>query len=230
MSLLALAARRRQRVLYIVPHQDDDHLTLGGAMVEDIAAGHDVYALIVTNGDDAGDRTLGTADLLGYTPTHEEYAAARDREFVWAVENLGATPIVRPYAERASTASPAAVAAFIKASVPWLDASTLLRTHSIHDYHTHHRNLGYAAMQLVAEGFGTDLRLCISGYKKHLASSEVLYTMGTHGDLTLADQWSYRTVDVPNGWWGIAWRQIASWFNYILNTDSRTYWHEPPSA
>lgn len=230
MSLLALATRRRQRVLYLVPHQDDDHLTLGGAMVEDIAAGHDVYALIVTNGGYPGDRELGTAALLGYTPTHEEYCAARDREFVWAVENLGATPIVRPYAERLPVTSQAAMAAFIKASVPWLDASTLLRTQSIHDYHAEHRNLGYAAMQLVAEGYGTDLRLCISGYKKHLAGSEVLYTMGKHGDLTLADQWSYRTVDVPNGWWGIAYRHIASWFNYIVKDDSRTYWHEPPPA
>ena len=227
MLLTTGTRRRRTAAVYLVPHQDDEALTLGAAIKKDVADGLDVYAIIVTKGD-AASKSAATA-LLGYVPTRADFSAARDREFVWGTSRLGAIPIVSTYATRqqdgATTVS--GIVDFVKSVWPVEKSRpTLLRSTSTHDYHVDHRNCGAALTQLYAEGYGTDPRLMISGYKSTLFPTGMT-AMGEHGDLTLADQWAYREKDVSAGWWGIAYSDIAAWFNYILDTDGASYWHRP---
>jgi len=215
--------------VYIVPHQDDEHLTLGAAMLEDVASGLDVYAIIVTDGKLDSARAGGTTTLLGYTPTYEDFSAARDREFAAGVIELGGTPIVPAYATRQPDGSStvAGIVALVKAMWPaGVPTTARLRATSTHDYHVDHRHCGEALVQLISEGWGSDPRLMISGYKSALFPT-TMEAMGSHGDITLGHQWPYRLQDVPNGWWGIGITSVAAWFNYLLNTDCRSYWHRP---
>lgn len=233
MTLLAAAARATRQapgrpVLYIVPHQDDEHLTLGAAMLADKAAGHDVYALLTNRGEASSVRSNATAAFLGYTPTLEEFTAARDREFTRSCELLGVTPIVPPYADRQPDggSTVAGITALVQAASPVTGPDVLLRATSDHDYHLDHRNCGFALVELLASGFGTDPRLFIPQYRSDLFPGPMT-KMGSHGDLTLAHQWPYRHQDAAAGWWGIGYTSVGSSFDYVLNSDGASYWHRP---
>lgn len=232
MSLTPLARRRTSReiALYVVPHQDDEALTLGAAMMADRAAGRRVYAIIVTDGKLDATRTTSITTLLGYTPSYRDFTAARDREFAAGVRLMGGIPIVPPFEARQpdGSSTPSGIVALVKAVVPFRGSNVLLRATAPNDYHADHRNCGHAVTQLWQEGFGVDPRLFISGYKSGLFPAGVTMTpMGSHGDLTLALQAPYRVTDVPNGWWGNGYRSVPAWFNYVLNNDGRSYWHPP---
>lgn len=229
----AASSRRRggQIALYIVPHQDDESLTMGAAILADVAAGHDVYAIIATDGKLDSPRTGATAALIGYTPSYEEFSAARDREFTASVNELGGTPLVSTYAERQPDGSSTAQGIVDLVKSLWTgptDGSVLLRATSTHDYHSDHRKCGDALVMLYNEGWGTDPRLMLSGWTLDLApGGATMYEMGAHGDVTIGHQWPYRTHDVPNGWWGIGYASAGSWFDYVIDTNGRTYWHRP---
>lgn len=229
MSLLTSSARRRARhAVYLVPHQDDEHLTLGAAIRSDVAAGLNVYAIIISDGKLDSARAAGTTTTLGYTPTYQDFSAARDREFAAGVTALGATPIVAPYEQRLPDGgvTDAGAVAMAKALSPVWGPEVRLRSTSTSDYHGDHRACGRALVQLSQEGWGIDPRLFISRYKAPLWPT-TMTAMGVHGDLTLADQWAYRTKDVPNGWWGIGYDSVAPWFDYVLTVDGASYWHRP---
>ena len=233
MTLLSAASRATWHTpglsaLYIVPHQDDEHLTLGAALLADKAAGRDVYALLTNRGEASAVRTGKTATFLGYTPNLETFAAARDREFVRSCELLGVTPIVPPYSARQpdGASTPAGIAALVRAASPVTGPNVLLRATSDHDYHLDHRNCGLSLIELFASGFGTDPRLFIPSYRMDLFPSPMT-KMGNHGDLTLAHQWPYRHQDAGAGWWGIGYDSVSAWFDYVLDTDGASYWHRP---
>lgn len=81
------------RVLIIAPHCDDETLGAGGLMHEAIAAGAEVRAIMVTNGD--GFRYAVEAELKTLRPTPEEYiqfACRRQQETLAAVKLLGLAP------------------------------------------------------------------------------------------------------------------------------------------
>ena len=233
MTLLSAASRAPKQTpglsaLYIVPHQDDEHLTLGAAMLADKAAGRDVYALLTNRGEASAVRTGATATFLGYTPNFETFAAARDREFIRSCELLGVTPIVPPFADRQPDggSTTAGITALVQAASPVTGPNVLLRATSDHDSHIDHRNCGLALIELYASGFGTDPRLFIPNYRTDLFPSPMT-KMGNHGDLTLAHQWPYRHQDAGAGWWGIGYTSVSPSFNYVLDTDGASYWHRP---
>lgn len=85
-------SHRRGTQLYIVPHQDDETLTFGGAIAADVAAQRNVILVLVTQGNN----TLGTKrvnDTLAAEGreriTQDEYVAGRKREFAAAAKALG---------------------------------------------------------------------------------------------------------------------------------------------
>lgn len=78
--------------LYLVPHQDDETLAMGGAIVSDVAAGRDVILVLVTKGNNVRANRLVNQSLAaeGRPPiTQTEFQEGRKREFVAAARALG---------------------------------------------------------------------------------------------------------------------------------------------
>lgn len=217
--------------LYLIPHQDDEILTTGAAILEDRKNGHDVKVAIMSRGEGSGTRTGPslTGDL-GYTPTEEEFSAARDREFVETVLRLGGTPIVPPWDDRFADGS--GTSAHVKA---WTLANftdsndLLLRATGPTDYHVDHRECGLAVESLAADGFGADHRLFLSAERRtsHRPPGVTMQAMGGSRSVTPAHAWPYLHVDISAGWWGIGGRSVGSSFDYLLDTNAISYWHPP---
>lgn len=238
MTLLALIAAKkappliRPKALYIVPHQDDESLTTGGAILDDVQRGLDVYCLITSNGAGAGHRTSASLrDLLGYTPTPEQYMNARDREFTSAVTRMGARPIIAPYEDRQpdGSAQVGPTAEMVKKYAPFVDDAAL-RAHSTYDGHADHKNTGRALLALHAEGLGRDHRLCLSGRSVGAKQIDASWgVMGTHPSVTEWHTEAYfaKNINLEKGWWGCGEQSAGGWFDYTLGVDGRTYWHFP---
>lgn len=85
-------AHRRSTQLYVVPHQDDETLAMGGAIVSDVAAGRNVILVLVTKGNNTRANRLVNQSLAAeeLAPiTQAELQKGRDREFVAAARALG---------------------------------------------------------------------------------------------------------------------------------------------
>lgn len=218
--------------VYVTPHQDDEVTSFGAAILEEVAAGVQVVVLIVTRGESSGARTSPElAARLGYTPTVEEFSAARDREFTEAVTRFGATPVVPSYAIRQSdgSASGPVIAALIKGLFP---PTVRLRATAPTDYHIDHRACGIAVDLLAAEGWGQDHRQFLAYPRLNLAPAGVTMTqIGPDlGNVTEYHTWPYSHVDVPNGWWGIGYLSAEAIFEEYLTVNNASYWHAPLTA
>lgn len=233
MSLLALIAAKtapvyiKPKALYIIPHQDDEFLTAGGAITDDVQRGYDVYAIIATDGKADGTRSDGrTSGVIGYTPSPEAFSAQRDKEFAEGIRRMGGTPILSPFEKRQPDggSTPTGIAALVR---EYGVEGAALRATSNYDYHADHRNCGWALIQLWKEGYGTDPRLMISEYKKSLMPARATpQTMGHPDSLTEYHAWPYYT-QAPPEWWGIGALSVPAWFDFTLNTNATTHWHTP---
>lgn len=212
--------------LWLSPHQDDELLQYGAAIIDEIRNGYTVYVVLTTRGEtDAVRTSSGLFRQLGYTPGVEEFSAARDREFLEGVRRLGANPILPTWAQReAGRLSVASrIVALVKATCP---SGCELRAPALTDYHIDHIEAGKAALILAEEKFGRNVRLTLSApyQQTNAPRGVVMQPWGIQGDVTMSHQWGYRTVDVPNGWWGIGYKSVPSRFNDLAN-NSRTYFH-----
>lgn len=230
MSLLAIASATQPkgsgfRALYLIPHQDDETLTCGAAILSEIAAGHEVVCLLATKGEKAGNNM---STLLGRSVSGDEVRAARDKEFVEACTRLGASPIISPDREPDAGSTVDGIVALAKKMVP-RDKPLLLRSTSQYDYHVDHRNCGFAMARLAEEGFGIDPRHMVAGRNVRLVRDarpgKPIAQMGKHGDVTEWHQWGYRHVEPEAGWFGIGYSSAGPWFEEQIKVDGRTHWH-----
>lgn len=228
-------SRRRGRALYVCPHQDDEQLTYGAAIVADVKAGYDVTVLLVTDGSGAPARTDPVlASRVGSTPNLEAFSNARTREFVESVRRMGATPVTPPYGTLLvdGSSTPTSVRALIE---EYYEPGAVLRGTSQYDYHVDHRAVGDALIALEADGFGTDLRLMFSSFSIDLLTGNGIPAWLTinrvdNNPFPLYYQWPYRHVDVPNGWWGVGYLDVPDIFDVITGPDPDTYWHRSPNG
>lgn len=79
---MAAPAGTTEPVVFLVPHADDETLTMGPAIERAVAEGHHVVVVLVTDG-----RASSARELTGLSV--EEFSAARDREFLAACAALG---------------------------------------------------------------------------------------------------------------------------------------------
>lgn len=214
--------------LYVIPHQDDEILTTGAAIMADVAAGEVVGVLLVTDGaaipvyDDL-------AVKLGFTPTKAEVVAHRDAEFTEGVTRMGGIPIIPHDRIPDGSTTGASVRALIEANG---HSGLKLRGTAPTDYHKDHTAVGDAIVALASEEWGTDHRLMLSGERKvsHAPAGVIMQQMGSHGDISAYHQWPYKEFDPDNGWWGVAYLDIARSFDYAITSDGATYWYPPSDA
>lgn len=210
-------------IVAISPHQDDETLTLGPAILDAVAAGKSVAVLLVSRGDASRVRVRQLPKHLGFTPSPHHFSAMRDREFDGAVTGLGATPIIAPYEQRLPDggATVEAVTELIRAQVA---RGTEVMTISIYDEHPDHQACGRAVGALVDEGYLSRAAYFISPERLDRVPEGIsLERVGQ--PITLKHQEPYRTRDVANNWWGIGLRSVRESFDYQVNDDPLAYRH-----
>lgn len=214
------------RVLVVSPHQDDELLSMGSAIIEAVAAGREVSVLLVSRGEASSVRTRNLPVQLGFVPSPHHFSAMRDREFDGAVRAMGATPVIPPYEQRLpdGAASADEVKALVRAhAAPGAAAFTI----SPHDEHADHRACAQAVQQLRAEGFVSRASYFISPERTDLVPESVhLVKVGLDTPVLRVHQDPYRRRDFENAWWGIGPRSVKESFDHQLFTDPHSYRHD----
>lgn len=120
-----------QPAIYLVPHQDDELLTMGADMAAHVAAGRPVIVVLVTDGAASSARGK-MCRATGYCLTREAFSAARDREFAEAMRVMGVSSVHyerQPDGQLSDAAARAIVDRWVTAypyasikTMSWLDA------------------------------------------------------------------------------------------------------------
>lgn len=206
-------------VLYLSPHQDDELLSMGAAIKDEVAQGREVQVVIVGRGNKSVVRTRDMPRLLGRTPSEWEFGRVRDAEFRWSVENLGATPVMPSYVdrldERAFTAR--AVAAYVREFVPpGADMRTLT---AYADPNPDHVACADAAQLLYREGWtSTQPHFFTHCTRRAAVQALGLRTpaLGQASPVTAEDQEPYRFTDLDQERWGVGYRSVPYLFQAQL--------------
>lgn len=209
----------------VSPHQDDEVLSMGPAILEAVAAGKVVAVLLISRGEASIVRSRDLPRKLGFAPSPHHFSAMRDREFEGAVRAMGATPIIPPYEERLadSSATPERVSQLIRAHVaPGSTAWTI----STYDSHPDHRACGRAVQALAADGYLSQAAYFISPERLDLIPEGIaLEPVGAGTPITRKHQHPYRSRRLARDWWGIGGRSVGMSFNYQLRRDPLAYRH-----
>ena len=128
--------------VFFTPHQDDETLFMGAAIIQHVRAGRKVYVVLLTNG--------GASAVSSLYPSRAVFVAERDREFVAAVTHMGAIPVI-PSGRAMDGTLTAAYANWIMSGYYYAYPGVSLKTTSEYDVHPDHaaagrglRQVGYA--------------------------------------------------------------------------------------
>ena len=130
-------------VVYFVPHQDDETISMSSDIAAHVAANRPVYVVLVTDGSASGARDT-LCSTKGYCLTKAQFTAARNKEFVAALSQLGviASHIFYENVVDGTLTSPQAESIIDKYIAKYPGAS--YKTMSWLDMHNDHYRLGYA--------------------------------------------------------------------------------------
>lgn len=216
----------------VSPHQDDEVLSMGAAILEAVAAGQVVAVLLVSRGEGSIVRTRRSRvrmrqlpRQLGFVPSPHHFSALRDREFDGAVRAMGATPIIPAYEDRLpdGRATPDAVAELFRAHVALGTAAITL---SVYDSHPDHQACARALQGLLADGYVSEAAYFISPERLDLVPERVvLDRVGAGTPVTRKHQHPYRFRNARRNWWGIGGLSVKVSFDYQLRRDRLAYRH-----
>ncbi|GAA1143959.1 PIG-L deacetylase family protein [Ornithinicoccus hortensis] len=200
---------------FFFAHQDDETLQGAAAVANQVQTGRSVHLVCLTDGSAAVVRTRELAEILGYTPTRQEFAEARWAEFDEAGSRLG---VPRP--RRHTTGIPdkevtvAAAREVMEAFLGEHPGADLV-AHSFLDAHPDHRNIGKALDDLRAEE-GVSARFCFSRRydgvvptpRRWLERAEAL------DPAVVAER--YVTLDLDRRWWSVGALSSGGYFDSWL--------------
>lgn len=141
-------------VIFYVPHQDDDLLTMGVGIRNHINGGHNVHVVMLTDGAASAVRTK-----MGMTK--EAFTKARNKEFALAMKALGVNSDnldYRMFQDGKMTVSQ--VKSVIK-EYELLYPNAKHKSYSYTDSHVDHKNSGTALNQMLSAGEVTDARFYV---------------------------------------------------------------------
>lgn len=221
-------------VLWADPHQDDDGISYGVGIRNHLNAGHDVFVMLLTTGQNSGVRAE-----LGMTVP--EFIARRDDEMLRACRQLGvptANIIIHPDRTQDGQLTEAAAQAMLASfyvdhpgawlksysDLPALDSTgTQLR-------HVDHMTTGRAARALLADSTVTNLRFYVEPWL--LAAFRASNPHVTVSTETIADKTSvlrafgqYQLQDEVAQMSGIGYRSVGT--EFAENTPPFSYYHVP---
>ncbi|GAA4964639.1 PIG-L family deacetylase [Kineococcus glutinatus] len=204
--------------VFLVPHADDETLTMGPAIEEQLNAGRYVLVVLVTDG-----RASGVRALTGLS--HEEFSLARDREFLAACAALGVPQEQVFLARCVDGRLDAALAACVVGTWVRLFPGGAFRTTTWTDAHADHAALGAALRDLAPLVPGGDVRFYVKPpeWDSPVARPPVREERtSTRRYLAACDE--YARVDHAAGRWGIGQLSVAGSFALRRASDA-SRWH-----
>ncbi|MEV1295767.1 PIG-L family deacetylase [Pseudonocardia sp. NPDC049635] len=217
-------------IVYAIPHQDDETLSMGASIRTHLDAGHEVHLLLLSTGVNSGVRTQ-----LGLS--RPRFTAARDDEFRRAAGALGVAPrrvhLSRPHVPDGALSVQAAQDA-IEA---WLaeHPGAWLKTYSHLSWpgrHADHSNTGQAAVNLLRSGVVDNLRLYVepwqtTAFRAAHPGERISQTRAPRPERLRGALDEYARVGP--GMYGIGYRSVRTAFDHVRGEQSSWY-HLPPAA
>lgn len=218
-------------IVYAIPHQDDETLSMGASIRAHRAGGHDVHLLLLTSGAGSGVR-----QQIGLT--RPAFTRARDVEFRSAAAALG-VPADQVHLSRPNVpdgalsvqAAEDAIADFVEGHPgAWVKTYSHL---SWPGRHVDHINTGQAAVNLLRAGVLENLRQYVepwqqSAFRAAHPSVRLSQTRSDSAGLFGALD-EYAVVDKQAARYGIGYRSVRSAFNHVRGELSSWY-HLPPAV
>lgn len=200
---------------FFFAHQDDETLQGAAAVANQVQTGRETHLFCLTDGSSAVVRTRELAEILGYTPTREEFAEVRWAEFDEAGSRLG-VPRPRRHAtgipdKEVTVASARDVMESFLGQYPGAD----LVAHSFIDAHRDHRNIGKALDDLRAEE-SVAARFCFSRrYDGVVPTPRRWLERGESLDPAAVAE-RYLELDLARRWWSVGALSSGGYFDSWL--------------
>ena len=228
--------------LFFTPHQDDETLSMGSAIIEHVEKS-DTHVILCTDGsksiirkvlDDGGTCSYHIKDVHKYSLSESEFSKDRDEEFKDSCEAMGvkesnihiednrdgelnkekAREIILKYLEEYPDAKVKTVTPFKASGI-----------------HEDHRALGEAALELYREGKIKDLRFYVEPYdykdfKKVNPNVEVWKVLPSQEEKLLSAMNAYKRWNPESGHYAIGYHSVKSHFDELA-TNKIQYVHAP---
>lgn len=245
LSIVALPAQKTSAspndVIFYSPHQDDELLSMGVAILTHIKAGYDVRVVLLTNGEASNAREVINGNRYcswhqryhnpaaeGYQPLSKtEFGQARTREFRRAVQALG-IPANRIHVHNYDdgTLTTGQMATLVRWQYENNYPNAKHKTMTYHDDHDDHRNAGRALLNMYRNGEISDVRFYIKRTQRdQIPGSYHQVTSDMYPYIQAAAQ-SYMTWNPKNGDFAIGYHSVPNSFDDLL-VSPKSKWHKP---
>lgn len=230
--------------LFFTPHQDDEILSMGSAIIEHVEKS-DTHVILCTDGsksiirrvlDDGGSCSYHIKDVHKYSLSESEFSKDRDEEFKDSCEAMGVEEsnihIEDNRAHDGELNKEKARKIILKYLKEYPDAKvktvTPFKASGIHE---DHRALGEAALELYKEGKIKDLRFYVEPYdyndfKKVNPNVEVWEVLPSQEEKLLSAMNAYKKWNPESGHYAIGYHSVKSHFDE-LSTNKIQYIHAP---
>lgn len=202
--------------VFFFAHQDDETLQAAATLLNQVRTGGEVHLVCLTDGSAAKTRTRDLPEILGYTPSPEEFSEVRWAEFDEAGSRIG-VPRPRRYTAglgdgEVTVASARAVLKEFLTRHPGAD----LVAHSFLDAHQDHRNIGKALDDLRAEK-GVPARFCFSRRYDGVVPTPRRWIDRAEALDAAAVAQRYLELDVERRWWSVGRLSSGDYFESWLS-------------
>ncbi|MCE0770990.1 PIG-L family deacetylase [Clostridioides difficile] len=230
--------------LFFTPHQDDETLSMGSAIIEHVEKS-DTHVILCTDGsksiirkvlDDGGSCSYHIKDVHKYSLSESEFSKDRDEEFKDSCEAMGVKEsnihIEDNRAHDGELSKEKAREIILKYLEEYPDAKvktvTPFKASGIHE---DHRALGEAALELYKEGKIKDLRFYVEPYdykdfKKVNPNVEVWKVLPSQEEKLLSAMNAYKKWNPESGHYAIGYHSVKSYFDELA-TNKIQYVHAP---
>lgn len=234
----ATASCRRAPLVYLVPHQDDETLSMGASIRRAVSRSGPacVHLVLVTTGQSSGARTVlargvrspSTGRVVRYRLTTAQFVAARDAEFRAAAARLGVParnvhlglPGAPRVADSGSTLTNAVARKVVNTAVDRFGTRAGYATMSDSDPQANHRTLG-AALRSVGKARKVGSVSFLYPPYQLPAPRRVVATVATGADRAALRNagLEYGRFAPASGRYGVGWLSVPSAFGgAALNT------------
>ena len=227
--------------LFFTPHQDDETLSMGSAIIEHVEKS-DTHVILCTDGsksiirkvlDDGGSCSYHIKDVHKYSLSESEFSKDRDEEFKDSCEAMGVKEsnihIEDNRAHDGELSKEKAREIILKYLEEYPDAKvktvTPFKASGIHE---DHRALGEAALELYKEGKIKDLRFYVEPYdfKKVNPNVEVWKVLPSQEEKLLSAMNAYKKWNPESGHYAIGYHSVKSHFDELA-INKIQYVHAP---
>jgi LmbE family N-acetylglucosaminyl deacetylase len=209
-------ASRKQKVVYYVPHQDDELLGMGVSIINHVKSGHDVHLVLMTNGTNSNVRKK-----MHMSP--RQFQQARNKEFTMSARMLGVkrSNLHFENLQDGSVTKEQMKNVIMKYENRYPNAKH--KAHSYYDKHNDHRSAGQALNELFNEGKINDARFYVNyGRYDTKGITEKLATKSV-GQLRMSAG-AYNIKSSKGGFYGIGYISAGSeMFKNVVNNPINIY-------